>query len=114
MIMANFVLFMTCLQIVIIGADSQVIVIVSPISSTKIAQECETIVHKKCEEAAVGSLIKIALDLPVCRLLCYTKLSDGTIRATLTWIPNFMPCLVGKICKEGKCIFDQRIEKVRK
>uniref|UniRef100_A0A0K8R4L5 Putative salp15 n=1 Tax=Ixodes ricinus TaxID=34613 RepID=A0A0K8R4L5_IXORI len=109
MIMANIVLFMICLQIIIIGADSQLIVIVSPISSTKIAPECETIVHKKCE-VAVGNLTKIALDLSDCRLLCYTRLTDGTMRATLTWIPDYMPCFVGKICKEGKCIFDERIQ----
>uniref|UniRef100_A0A0K8R6D0 Putative salp15 n=1 Tax=Ixodes ricinus TaxID=34613 RepID=A0A0K8R6D0_IXORI len=110
MIMANFVLVMICLQIIIIGVTSQPIEIISPISTTKIAQQCQTVVHKKCEGEAKGNLTKIGLDLPSCRLYCYSKLSDGTLRVTFTWLPDYMPCLVGMICKEGKCIFDERIQ----
>uniref|UniRef100_A0A147BX82 Putative 10 n=1 Tax=Ixodes ricinus TaxID=34613 RepID=A0A147BX82_IXORI len=113
MIMANFV-FVISLQIIIIGAASQLIEIISPISTTEIAQPCQTIVHQKCERDATGILTKIGLDLPACRLYCYSKLTDGKLRVTLTWLPDHMPCLVGKICREGQCIFDQRIQRVRK
>ncbi|XP_040062477.1 uncharacterized protein LOC120837307 [Ixodes scapularis] len=110
MIMANFVLVMTCLQIIIIGAASQQIEILRHISTTEIAQKCQTVVHKKCEREAKGNLTKIGLDLPSCRLYCYSKLSDGKLRVTLTWLPDYMPCLIGNICKNGECIFDERIQ----
>uniref|UniRef100_A0A0K8RF92 Putative salp15 n=1 Tax=Ixodes ricinus TaxID=34613 RepID=A0A0K8RF92_IXORI len=97
MIVAIFAVFMICLQITARGADSQLIEIVGPISRTEIANKCQTIVHRKCQKESSGTLIKIAVDLPVCRLLCYTRLSDGTMSATLTWTPNYMPCLVGNV-----------------